>query len=284
MKRMLVTGGTGFVGSKVAAFYRDKYEVLAPSHSEMDITNADAVEAYFAAHRPDVVIHCAAVADVGTCQREEEYSHSINVTGSENIAYAAAKTGAKCVMCSSDQVYCGSENMEPHREAEELAPTNVYGQQKLYSEKSCLQMNPDSVHLRLAWMYDPEDATYLNRGDFVRNLREGIQGKKELMFPVNDYRGITNVWEVVRNMEKMLGLPGGVYNFGSANDKSTYDLVVELFERLSIEGAKIQKNEAPMGAGRRNLTMCQEKLNSHGIYFSATIDGVEQAMKEWNLQ
>lgn len=284
MKRMLVTGGTGFVGSKVASFYGDRYEILAPSHSEMDIADADAVEAYFEAHRPDVVVHCAAVADVGTCQREEAYSRSINVTGSENIARAAGKIGAKCVMCSSDQVYCGSESMEPHKEEEELAPTNIYGQQKLYSEKSCLQMNPDSVHLRLAWMYDPEDTKYLNRGDFVRNLKEGVRGERELVFPVNDYRGITNVWEVVRNMEKALELPGGVYNFGSSNDRSTYDTVLAVFQRCHFGPAKVQKNEAPMGSGKRNLTMCQEKLNHYGIYFSSTIDGVELAMKEWSLQ
>lgn len=284
MKRMLVTGGTGFVGSKVAYLYGDRYEILAPSHSEMDIADADAVEAYFEAHRPDVVVHCAAVADVGTCQREEAYSRSINVTGSENIARAAGKIGAKCVMCSSDQVYCAGESMEPHKEEEELAPTNIYGQQKLYSEKSCLQMNPDSVHLRLAWMYDPEDTKYLNRGDFVRNLKEGVRGERELVFPVNDYRGITNVWEVVRNMEKALELPGGVYNFGSSNDRSTYDTVLAVLQRCHFDPAKVQKNEAPMGNGKRNLTMCQEKLNRYGIYFASTIDGVELAMKEWSLQ
>lgn len=279
MKRMLVTGGSGFVGSKVAAFYGDRYEVLAPSHREMDITDAEAVEAYFQAHRPDVVIHCAAVADVGACQRDEEYSRRINVTGSENIARAAGKIGAKCVLSSSDQVYCGSESMEPHTEEEELFPTNVYGQQKLYSEQSCLEINPDSVHLRLAWMYDPEDTRFLDRGDFVRNLKEGIRGERELIFPVNDHRGITNVWEVVRNLEKAADLPGGVYNFGSANDRSTYDTVLEVFRRCNPDTGKVQKNEAPMGRGKRNLTMSQEKLNSYGICFSSTVEGVEQAMK-----
>jgi len=280
MKKMLVTGGSGFVGSKVASFYGGRYEVLAPSHSEMDITSAEAVEAYFETHRPDVVIHCAAVADVGTCQREEEYSRSINVVGSENIARAAKKIGAKCVMSSSDQVYCGSESMEPHKEGEVLFPTNVYGQQKLYAEQSCLQINPDSVHLRLAWMYDPEDTRFLNRGDFVRNIREGIRGERELIFPVNDHRGITNVWEVVQNMEKAAELPGGVYNFGAGNDRSTYDTVLAVFERCNLDTAMVQKNEALMGSGKRNLTMCQEKLSRHGICFTSTIDGVEQALRD----
>lgn len=281
MKRMLVTGGTGFVGSKVASFYRDKYEVLTPSRRDMNITDGDAVEAYFQAHKPDVVIHCAAVADVGTCQLDKEYSHLINVTGSGNIARSAGYIGAKCVMCSSDQVYCGSKSMEPHKEEESVSPINIYGKHKLLAEQSCLTQNPDSVHLRLAWMYDPDDKIYLNRGDFVRNLRAGIRGNGKLAFSPNDYRGITNVWEVVKNMEQAIELSGGVYNFGAGNDKSTYNLVKELFERWGLDVAQIQRDELAFGGAKRNLTMCQEKLNRNGIYFSSTIDGVEQAMKEW---
>lgn len=37
MKKLLVTGASGFLGSRVAGFYRKKYEVYAPFHREMDI-------------------------------------------------------------------------------------------------------------------------------------------------------------------------------------------------------------------------------------------------------
>lgn len=278
MKKMLITGSSGFLGSKVVAYYADKYEILAPSHREMDITNEDSVTRYFMETKPDVVIHCAAVSDVGTCEREKEYSRKVNVTGSENIARASKMISAKCVLCSSDQVYCGSSVEVAHREDEPLSPTNTYGQEKLYAENSCLQINGDSVHLRLSWMYDANDTKYLGRGDFVRILREGIQTAEGVTFSVNDCRGITDVWEVVKNLEKALELPGGVYNFGSPNDKNTYETVSELFRLLQYDTAKLHKNEAPVGVGERNLSMSQEKLNDFGVYFPTTVEGVYRSM------
>lgn len=283
MKKMLITGASGFLGSKVATYYQDKYEILAPSHAEMDITNEDSVSSYFAENKPDIVIHCAAVSDVGNCEREKEYSWKVNVTGSENIARASKMVSAKCVLCSSDQVYCGSSVEEAHREDESLTPGNTYGQEKLYAENSCLKMNGDSVHLRLSWMYDANDTKYLGRGDFVRILREGILTAEGVTFSVNDHRGITDVWEVVKNFEKALELPGGVYNFGASNDKNTYETVRELFGLLHYDTAKLHKSEEPAGAGVRNLSMSQEKLNHFGVYFSSTVEGVYRNMVNESL-
>ena len=274
MKKMLVTGGTGFLGSKIAAFYKEKYEVLAPSRKEMDITVQESVIRYMEEHRPELVIHCAAVADVGTCEQNQDASRKVNVTGSENIAWASKQISAKCVLCSSDQVYGASTVKGPHREEEEVFPNNVYGKEKLQAEKSCLQINENSVHLRLAWMYDSRDTEFTKRGDFVRLLREGIEKEKELTLMVNDFRGITDVWEVVTNMEKASRLPGGVYNFGSPNDKSTYDTALEALRILGYENVKLQPKEGIFVGGDRNLTMSQDKVESYGIYFSSTEDAL----------
>ncbi len=279
MKRMLVTGASGFLGSKVVSFYRDKYEILAPSHREMDITQQESVLRYFEENKPDVVIHCAAVSDVGTCEQNQDYSWKVNVVGSENIALASKRFEAKCVLCSSDQVYGASTIREPHKEEENVVPNNTYGKEKLYAEQSCLQINENSVHLRLAWMYAADDMQFIHRGDFLRNLKGVTQDSKELTLMVNDFRGITDVWEVVKNMKKATELPGGIYNFGSVNDRSTYDTAVEVFRVLGYEKNKLQPKEGNFENGQRNLTMSQEKLNRKGIYFSSTVEALIRNMK-----
>lgn len=273
MKKMLITGATGFLGSRIAEYYKNKYEILTPTHSEMDITEETSVLQYFRMYRPDMVVHCAAVSDVGTCEREPEYSWNVNVVGTEHIVKAAKEISAICICCSSDQVYCGVTAEQPNSEESEVNPTNVYGKEKAYAEQSCLSMNKNSIHVRLAWMYD---ATDTKRMDFIKQLSACAMQEKETVFSPKDKRGITNVWEVVKNMEKAFKLPGGVYHFGSPNNKSTYETVLAIFEKKGYDTSFVREMEH---ANPRNLTMSQEKINRYGIYFSDTVEGVLKAWK-----
>lgn len=272
-KKMLITGASGFLGSRVAQYYKDKYVVLIPGHSEMDIVDEASVMTYFKANRPDVVIHCAAISDVGRCEREPELSWSINVVGTENVVKAAKEISAKCVCCSSDQVYFGSMETDAHKENEATVPANVYGKEKEYAEKSCLAIDVNSVHLRLSWMYDAEDE---KRMDFIKQLKACLYEKRETFFSAKDKRGITDVWEVVRNIELALELPGGIYNFGAPNDKSTYEMVMDICQSLGCESSYVREME---NMNFRNLTMNQEKVKLFGIIFSETEDGVIRNLK-----
>lgn len=275
MKKMLVTGASGFMGSKIVEFYKETYEILAPSHSEMDITSEESVNRYFLANRPDVVVHCAAISNTVRCEKEKELSKKVNITGSENIVRAAKQCAAKCIMCSSDQVYCGSEKIEANCESDEVKPYNVYGKDKAFAEKSCLKINEESVHLRLAWMYDGRDNTLNGRDDFLKQIRRCVLENTEWKLPVNDKRGITDVWEVVKNIEPAINLPGGIYNFGSPNEKTTYETVLDIFKELQYDKTLIgqMKYEKP-----RNLTMSQKKINGFGIYFQTTVEKIIECL------
>ena len=55
----MITGGSGFIGRNLVEQFADRYEILAPSHHELDLLDGDAVRAYLCAHRPDAVVHSA---------------------------------------------------------------------------------------------------------------------------------------------------------------------------------------------------------------------------------
>lgn len=280
MGRMLVTGATGFLGSKIIDFYNEKYELFAPTHCEMDIANEDNVFSIFDIYKPDIVIHCAAISNGSLCDKEPDKSYKINVDGSINVAKASDQVHAKCIICSSDQVYLGSSIEAAHTEEEVLRPFSLYGQQKLKAEQECLKVNSNCILLRLSWMYDSRIIRDGEHGDFLSNLLPQIRGTGELSYPIYDKRGLTDVYEVVENLEKMFQMTGGVYNFGSPNDKDTYHTVYEVFSNVGLDVSRLRKNEEAFKANPRNICMCQDKIENCGISFSTTVNGLSRSLEK----
>lgn len=274
MKKLLITGASGFLGGRAVRFFNEKYDIYAPSHSELDITDEKSVFTLFDSIKPDFVIHSAAISDVGMCEKEPEVSWKINVDGSRNIAAASAYLRSKCLLCSSDQVYFGSSIKEAHKEDETVHPANIYGQEKKRAEEECLEANPSCIILRLSWMYDTAALHGKEHSDFFRTLISRLRSSDALSYPIYDIRGITDVNEVIRNFDKSWELDGGIYNFGSPNDKNTYETVYAMFSNLGLDTGKLEKNEEAFAANPRNISMCPKKLNDNGIVFSSTLEAL----------
>ena len=281
--KLLITGGSGFLGKRVAAHFAGLgWQVLAPGHKDLDITREDAVLSWFRGNHPDAVIHTAAVSDTGACQRDPEWSEIINVTGTVNLAKASREVGAKLIICSSDQVYFGSRFPGPHKEEEALTPANVYGSQKRRGEMLALEIWPDTVCLRLAWMY-ARDTLPGDRGHFLATIRAALEDESRTMtWPIHDIRGITDTKWVVENLPGALDLPGGVWNFGSENRESTYATVKAVLEELGQASAlrRLSPNEEAFRDGPRDLSMDLTKLNAAGILFPSTKEGLLAALIE----
>jgi len=59
MQTVMIAGGSGFIGRNLVERFTERYDIVAPSHRELDLTDGDAVRAYLRLNRPDVIIHAA---------------------------------------------------------------------------------------------------------------------------------------------------------------------------------------------------------------------------------
>ncbi len=281
MKKILITGSTGFLGSRLAYYYKDKYELLLPTHSELNVSREEAVKEYLEEYRPDVVIHCAALSNTWYCEQHPEESHRVNVQGTVKLAKACKQIGAKFVFMSSDQVYNGTPILGALKEDDMLQPVNVYGRHKLEAEQRTLWNNPESVGLRLTWMYDLPDSPMKLNTSILVNLRKAFNEGSTIKAATHEYRGVTNVWEVVRNIEDTISLPGGIYNFGSGNNLNSHALFLKAAEAMGFNEAAewILADEERFSDHDRNLTMDCSLIENYGIHFSDSVEGIRNAIK-----
>lgn len=178
--RILITGGAGLLGTALVRAAPDGIEVHATQRSApvpdgarahtVDLADGAAVDALFAAVRPDVVIHTA----YGT-----DFARDI-ILATRNVADACGRAGAALVHLSTDQVFDGEH--APYAEADQPAPLLEYGARKAEAERMVRQLAPAAAIVRTSVIVrtDGEDAVVarLRAGTvppaFVDELRSAI--------------------------------------------------------------------------------------------------------------
>ena len=260
--RILVTGPTGFVGSRIM----DALDAVpAPSLRGMSEFQ---VREMVDRTAPDVIIHTAALSDIGQCRKMPEVSYHANV----ELPLWLVRTGVRTVIFSSDQVYSGLPGPGPYTE-EQAEPANLYAEHKLEMERRTLEAAPETVLLRAAWMYDMPRYGCRNRGNFLMNMLR----REEIAFSSTQVRSVTYVREVAARMEKVLTLPGGVYNFGSETTLPMMETARWLADTLRL---RIRITDA----GRQHdLSMDTGRLQKSGLSFPSVTEGLMQCIRDYSL-
>ena len=107
MKKILITGAGGFVGSRILQQWQGKYELCALPKGFFCTADEALTRAQVEALHPDVILHTAALSDTSYCAQHPAEAYRANVELPVWLARAAQQTKAKLVAFSSDQVYAG---------------------------------------------------------------------------------------------------------------------------------------------------------------------------------
>ena len=293
--KILITGATGFVGSRFVARWQGEYTLLTPSHAELPIDNAEAALRYVSEARPEVVLHLAAISNTWHCEQHPEESKQINVMGALHKAQAAKAMGAKFIFFSSDQIYNGNEELGGLLETIAVKPENVYGRDKLEAEHLITEVDEAAVLLRATWMYDAEQEGMRTHPNFVVNIANALRTLTPLRFATREYRGITNIREVVEILPHCFNIPGGVYNFGAENPLNTFETALAYVRLLQQQCPKAFANITPeqlilpdterFPTHIRNISIDMQKLHAllpRDMRFSTTLDGLKKFAEQEN--
>ena len=257
---ILITGTSGFVGGRLL---RDIAGAVAcPSLRGL---REDEVKRIVEESGVTAIVHAAAISDIGECEKNPDASYEANVLLPTYLAKAAKDI--KLICFSSDQVYSGAKETVPFTE-EMTCPDNTYARHKLEMENRVLDIHPNAVMLRAEWMYD----YYLKKSNYFMNM---LNAKDSVAYSSKQYRGVTYVKEVSENMESVLKLPGGAYNFGSETTQSMYEITKEF---LAFIGKETEVFDAP---STKNLWMNCDKARKYGVAFSSVEDGLKRCARDY---
>jgi dTDP-4-dehydrorhamnose reductase len=158
---MLVLGGEGQLGREFARqAARAGVALVALGRRDADILDRRSIERALAAHKPSLIVHCAAYTAVDRAESEPEAAQAVNVDGSRIVGESARAADIPVVHFSTDYVFDGSKT-GAYSEDDPVCPLGVYGRTKAEGERALAKAQPRSLILRTSWVYGVFGANFL---------------------------------------------------------------------------------------------------------------------------
>lgn len=228
--KVLITGGAGFIGSHILAQLQGRRDMdvvvfdnlssgskeHVPAGMELvegDVCDEAAVDALFADHHFDAVIHLAAQTMVPTSVEQPVLDCRINLEGVLHVLEACRVHGTRHILFSSSAAVYGDNLHIPLKETERLVPTSPYGITKMTTEH----------YLRVYHELYGMDATVFRFAN-VYGERQGEKGEG----------GVVSIFC------KLLSQRQGITVFGDGNQTRDFvyagDIAQAIIRALSLKG------------------------------------------------
>ena len=273
---IIVTGASGQLGFDVEAeLKRRKIECKGIGRSDLDITDAKAVNRYIKSNKPLCVVHCAAYTAVDNAEDEPELCRKVNVEGTENLARVCRDIDAEMIYISTDYVFDG-EGDAPYETDSAKEPCSIYGKSKLDGEKAVLRHLERYYIVRTSWVFGN------NGNSFVKTMLRLSHDRKELNV-VNDQIGSPTYTPDFAVLLCDMALSGkyGVYHATNEGYCSWAEFAEEIMLQ-SGSGCKINpiaSEQYPTKARRpKNSRMSKASLDGVGF---ARLPEWEDALKRY---
>jgi dTDP-4-dehydrorhamnose reductase len=246
MKRLLITGCSGFLGWHLCQLGQTEYSVFGTyfSHEiqipgattvKVDLTNYENLKEIFNEIKPETVIHTAAQSQPNFCQIHREDSYTVNVTASLNIAGLCADLNIPCAFTSTDLVFDGLK--APYKETDIVNPVNVYGEQKVMAEIGMLQRYPQVAICRMPLMFGNETPTATS---FIQGFIQTLKDGRELNLFIDEFRTPVSGVTAAKGLLMALTKVNGIIHLGGKERISRYDFGKLLVEILNLPASGLK--------------------------------------------
>ncbi len=269
MKKLLITGASGFLGWHICQVAQTDYAQTNwqihgtyQSHptaipgiqmAAIDLTDDPTLRSYFQQLKPDAIIHTAALSQPNACQNQPELSYRINVQASWTIAELCAEAAIPCVFTSSEQVFDG--NHSGYHPNDPTSPINRYGEHKVAAEVGMRDRYPAVTIARMPLMYGLAPTA----PSFIQPFIQRLRSSELLQVFTDEIRTPVSGMDAAKGLLIALAKVQGIIHLGGRERLSRYAMAQILIDVLSIQNTQIApclQADVPMAAPRpRDLSM-----------------------------
>ncbi len=273
--KVLVTGATGQIGSRILTFVNEKHEAIAAGRRHvsgalnthgnfknvyMDLCDEKSIVSTVKSEKPDAVIHSAALTSPEKCEDDKDLCQNTNVEGSKTLAKACADIGAKMIYISTDLVFDGEKG--DYTENDAPNPLNYYAESKLEGEIKILEQMPEAIIARTAIVYG---RGAFSEGGFASWLIGSLRRGEKIFLFTDQFRSHFYIEDCARAVSLLLeGEYGGLYHLSSGEKQSRYDFGMAVAETLGLDKSlitPITMDEKPSAAKRpKDVSLSNAKL------------------------
>lgn len=259
MKKILVTGATGQLGSELSVLAPSYplYEWIFADRTQITLDSLELLQSQLNRVKPDIVFNCGAYTAVDKAESEKDLAFIINHQAVEVIARYAFENNVKLIHVSTDYVFDGTSSIALDEKAE-TNPINVYGESKLAGEITCLKENPESIIIRTSWVYSKFG------NNFVKTMQRLMQERDEINV-VNDQIGSPTyaadlAQAMINIFESSKWIPG-IYNYSNEGEISWYEFALSIkeFGGYNCKVGGIPSSSYPTPAKRPEFSLLDKK-------------------------
>ena len=270
--RYLVTGASGLLGLNFSLNKSKKHSIVGVVNQNslenvpfevktLDLSDPDVLEPLIDEVKPDVVLNCAAIANLDVCEKNPELAWKLNTELPGNLAGLALRKGYKLVHISTDCVFDGIKGN--YREEDEVNPLSIYAETKYQGERKVIQTCKDAIIARVNFYGFSLNGRRSLVEFFINNLKAG-----------QEMKGFTDVYfcplmvlDLGDILEKMVEHDlRGLYHVLSSECISKYDFGQRVASRFGLAGDLIKPSSVNDGGllvkRSPNLTLSTDKISS----------------------
>ena len=255
--KILITGANGLLGQKLVALIAPMTDVdlVATSRGEsriagisdpftydsMDVGESQNVMEVISRHKPNVVIHTAAMTNVDQCENDHEGCLLMNVQAVENVVKACEENDSFLVHLSTDFIFDGEDG--PYTETDSPNPVSFYGDSKLKAEELVQNSSLSWAIARTILVYGITPG--MSRSNIILWVKKSLEEGKHINVVTDQWRTPTLAEDLAMGCYLIASKKAeGVFNIGGKDLLTPYDMAIMVANYFDLDKSFISEADS----------------------------------------